>query len=379
MTHDYRTPEEGQRRLELRRRAFGPQGDVEELGDGWVLRFPSGDGWRSVLEEFQGHVQEDYSWVGIHVEARAGERTMLTLCGSDAVKRWGQQEMDLARWTGSPRRAKAERMWRATTSFARTLPDFLIAGAPRSGTWTMFNALGRHPSIEMSAVKEVAWFNVRYDKSALWYRRSFPTMFQRFMTRRRTGAFATGEATPTYLFHPHAARRIKKLIPDVKLIIMLRNPVQRAYSHYHWAVRMGFEPLSFDDVIDREEGRVAGELEKMLADENYLSFPRSYLSYIGMGRYAEQIEDWLEVFPREQFLFLSTDELKRDTGDVLDRTARFLGLHTTALPESKRANKGFYPKASASARERLSDYFRPHNERLWELLGTDYGWNKADP
>src|SRR3954453_12461513 len=124
-----------------------------------------------------------------------------------------------------------------------------------------------------------------------------------------------GEASPSYLFHPLAPDRVARLLPDARLIALLRSPVERAFSHYQHEVALGREPLSFEEAIDREDERMRGELEHMLRDPYYFSHTWWNYTYVARGRYAEQLERWFADFPREQLLVLLTDELAADTAD----------------------------------------------------------------
>jgi hypothetical protein len=100
----------------------------------------------------------------------------------------------------------------------------------------------------------------------------------------------TGEATPSYAYYPHALRRIAETVPEAKLILLLRDPVERAFSHYKHAKRLGKEELSFEEAISAEGERLRGEEEKLLEDDTYNSFPYMYQSYLRRGHYAEQVE-----------------------------------------------------------------------------------------
>src|SRR5581483_8059296 len=122
-----------------------------------------------------------------------------------------------------------------------------------------------------------------------------------------------GEASPTYLFHPLAARRAHSIVPNAKLIVLLRNPIDRAYSHYQTGIRHDWEALSFEAALDREPERLHGSIDELLMDERHnRSFARYRWSYVSMGHYAELLETWLAYFPREQFHFVFSDELDRN-------------------------------------------------------------------
>ena len=113
--------------------------------------------------------------------------------------------------------------------------------------------------------------------------------------------FLTGEATPTYLHHPLTAKRISELLPNIKLIILLRNPIDRAYSHYQMEKRLGYEELTFEEAINFETSRLEGESEKMFKDPNYYSYERQIYSYLTSGIYVDQLKLWMNYFSKINF------------------------------------------------------------------------------
>src|SRR5690242_6983741 len=166
-----------------------------------------------------------------------------------------------------------EKLYRGLTSSIRLLPDFLIIGTQRGGTTSLYHYLEAHPCIGPSTTKEIHFFDRRVNKGIAWYRGHFPTRIEKYYVERLHGrAFITGEASPSYLFHPHVPRRIAKVLPHTKLIILLRNPIDRAYCQYYHSLELGYETLSFEEAIQGEEERTAREREKMLKDEGYESY-----------------------------------------------------------------------------------------------------------
>ena len=184
---------------------------------------------------------------------------------------------------------------RILTNNLRVLPNFLIIGVSRSGTTSLYNYLTQHPSVAPALIKEVYFFDRSYKRGLAWYRSFFPTVLEKYYsTTVKKKEFITGEATPCYIFHPHVPRRVFKTIPGIKLIVLLRNPVDRAYSFYHHNLRRGLESLSFEEAIESEVKRLRGELEKMMDDENYFSFNRQYYSYLSRGIYVDQLKNWIK-------------------------------------------------------------------------------------
>lgn len=264
---------------------------------------------------------------------------------------------------------------RGEKSASGGLPDFLIIGAQKGGTTFLYNLLARHPYVEPASTKEVHYFDVRYEKGEEWYRSHFPKAATKDGLK-----IQSGEASPYYLFHPHAARRAAGTVPQAKVIALLRNPVDRAYSDYQHKFREGREDLDFEAAIEAEESRLAGEKEKMLADEGYDSLAYRKYSYLARGVYVDQLAGWHEHFGRDRVLVLKSEDLFERPPEVFGRVREFLGLpewepDASLLrggPES--THEGGYQPLSPTLRERLEAYFEPHNRRLYEYLGTDFGW-----
>ncbi|HEU4753558.1 MAG TPA: sulfotransferase domain-containing protein [Armatimonadota bacterium] len=271
----------------------------------------------------------------------------------------------------------AERGLRAITARARLLPDFLIIGAQKGGTTSLYEYLAAHPCVGPAAIKEVHFFDLKWDRGVSWYRAQFPTAQEKRRAEQATGQpFLTGEATPYYLYHPPAAERAFSVVPAARLIVMLRNPADRAYSHYQHERRAGREPLSFEEALEREVERLAEEPEAMTGRAEFSSGRRRH-SYLARGRYAEQLERWLARFPREQLLILNSERFYADPAAATEQACRFLGLPPPAQAEYPRHNPGSYRGGMEPAtRRRLLDHFAPENERLFRLLGERYDWDE---
>src|SRR5581483_11863989 len=150
---------------------------------------------------------------------------------------------------------------RQLTADFRVLPDFLVIGGQKCGTTALYNYIIEHPDIYLAVRKQMHYFDNRYEKGDRWYRSGFPTVAEKFyvknILRKR---FITCEATPNYIFHPQAARRVARLLPHAKFILVLRDPVDRAYSHYNHEIRKGTEMLSFEEAIAKEKERLQPEI-----------------------------------------------------------------------------------------------------------------------
>jgi hypothetical protein len=255
---------------------------------------------------------------------------------------------------------------RATAS-VRPLPDFLILGAQKAGTTALYAYLRRHPAITGPSWKEVSFFDRHYARGEGWYRGNFPNL-------ARTRGKLVGEASPSYVFHPLGPERVHGLVPAARLVVLVRNPVDRALSHYHHEVALGREPLSFDDALAAEEDRLRGEDARLRADPAYFSREWWSHTYKARGRYAEQLERWLAVFPREQLLIVPSEDLGDDPAGTFARVVAFLGAPPHELDSYPRVYEREYEPMTPETRTTLAAEFEEPNRRLYELLGRDLGW-----
>jgi len=248
------------------------------------------------------------------------------------------------------------------------LPDFIIVGAQKAGTTSLHAYLMKHPQVKPPVTKEVHYFDTHYHRGDAWYRSFFPSLSH----DAADGAprMITGEASPYYFYHPAVPARVASTVPTAKLIALLREPVSRAYSHYQMEHRKGLEDLSFEEAIEAEAERLDGEDDRLLRDERYKSRAHRHHSYLSRGIYADQILRWRSVFPVDQMLILKAEDLRTATDATLDRVLDFLDLPRTKLRIQAHRNVGTYPPMNSDTREKLVDYFRPANQRLYDVIGT---------
>jgi len=266
--------------------------------------------------------------------------------------------------------AAGQRLVAQTTSGVRLLPSFLIIGAKRAGTTSLYEYLVEHPGVVRSRLpKGSHYFDVRFSRGWNWYRSTFPLAINQ--------RAITGEASPYYLFHPLAPSRIAAALPDVRLIAILRDPVDRAYSQYQFERRGGFEELPLEKALDHEPERLAGEAERMVNEPGYESFAYRHHGYLARGRYAEQLERLYALVPPSRVLLLQSEMLLADPNAVLDRVWRFLGLPPHILDHPRLLDSGSYGPMATTIRERLQQYYHSHNRRLYELPGVDFRWPTA--
>jgi hypothetical protein len=265
------------------------------------------------------------------------------------------------------------------TSGKRMLPDYVIVGAQRAGTTSLHRHLLGHPNVARAllGLKGMHYFSTNYSRGLQWYRSHFPTNAAKAKFEAANGSkLVVGEGSPYYIFHPQAMERMAEALPDARIVVMLRDPVARAYSHYQHMLFEGLERVgSFEEALALEPERLAGEVDKILADPRYRSFHHQHHSYLARGHYAEQITRLWSLYPREQTLILRSEDFLSDAVSGLEQTVEFLGLPAFTFPaELREHNVGRYPKINPETRARLAEHFRESNERLYELLGRDMGW-----
>lgn len=251
------------------------------------------------------------------------------------------------------------------------LPDFVVIGAPRCGTSQFYGLLTRHPNVMGAAAKEIHYFDrpERLNKGVEWYRRCFPT--PQWNDERRS---ITGEATPRYLSDPLVPERMAQVIPEARLIVLLRNPVERAYSHYHLLSRRG-NSQSFEELIETEQVWLLDEGSKPSAHKRHGSVgngpPTNLLT---TGLYVDNLLRWREFFSNDQTLVLKSENFFKSSADTLELVQDFLGLPHHELKLPSRKSKYQYKPMDPATRQRLEAFFEPYNQRLYKYLGVDFGW-----
>jgi hypothetical protein len=253
------------------------------------------------------------------------------------------------------------------------LPTVLIIGAQKGGTTSLASYLAAHPNVVSPRSKEVHFFDLDYEKGAEWYRSQFPVGARRRLgSQWHHGRLLAFDATPYYILHPQAAVRASRLIPNARIIILLRDPVHRAYSHYYHEVRLGNECLSFENAIAAEPSRIAGEAERLRSEPFYQSFGYQHFSYLERGNYSDQIRQWLNHFRPDQFLVLSSEQFFENPANEYRRVLRFLGLPAWELPSYPAEHVGRYPPMPAHIRDRLVEYYAGYNRTLRSYLNSHW-------
>ncbi|NJP25601.1 sulfotransferase domain-containing protein [Microbispora hainanensis] len=279
----------------------------------------------------------------------------------------------------------AFRAYGMATARARKDPDFLLIGAKRGGSTSLYYALLEHPGIiplfpsadllpKANHTKGVHFFDSNYERGMRWYRSHLPSQAARGRAARRSGMpVLTGEASPYYLYHPLAAQRAGRDVPDARILLILRDPVERTFSHYRERVRNGAEHLSFEEALDAEAERTAGEEERLLKDPGYRSYAHEQQSYVAQSEYEKALRRWFDHFPADRFHVTSSEEFYRDPQRVCDEAAAFLGLPPAPLARAGKVwNSAPKAEISASTKRRLIEHFAPHNAALEKLVGRSF-------
>jgi hypothetical protein len=269
-------------------------------------------------------------------------------------------------------------LFRYLTLPLRVNPDFIIIGFHKSGTTSLYNYLIQHPNIESASEKELEFFSYAYDRGMSYYKLQFPTKIKKWLIERKTkNKFLTGEASPAYSYHPYAPERIKKNLPNVKLIVLLRNPIDRAYSDYNQDIRRDWQPnVSFEDAISQENShykKMMSELKNDLIKHHNVNWKRK--GYLTIGKYVIHLEKWIKLFGKEQIFFINTFDLENNLENTLKSLYEFLGVHYIQPQNLSKKNVGKYNKMLSSTRENLIEYYKEYNKQLEDMLSLKFNWN----
>ena len=241
-------------------------------------------------------------------------------------------------------------------------PDFIIAGASKCGTSSIYYYLSRHPQVLLSHTKEIDFFVSNYQRGIDWYLAHFPSITDR-------PDFLTGEATPNYLRFPEVARRIKDTFPQTKIIILLRNPVDRAISWHYHKLNTGLTSENIATAIATEIERLANVSEAEITNTGFYN-PDNIMSSL----YIYKIKPWIELLGREQFLILKSEDFYLNPLQNMTEVFNFLDLPNCPLNNYPKVNAGSYNRIDPNLRRTLSEYFAPYNQQLEEYLGMKFDW-----
>src|SRR5690606_3458899 len=270
---------------------------------------------------------------------------------------------------------------RSPADSGRALPDFIIIGAQKCGTSSLYAYLSENPYVRAASKKEVHYFDWNFRRGIEWYRSHFPTLEELGRCSQTGSHFLTGEASPYYLFDPRVPKRVKNQLPQVRLIVLLRNPVYRALSHFHDEARRGVEPLTFAEALDREGSRLraARAFGRGLGRRHGYYETKAYIhySYLARGLYAVQLQRWYRLFPAEQILVIKAEDMYADPQTTLHEVASFLGIPVFVPRKFEAVNACSYLAMDPTLCRRLHRYFSSHNARLYRMIGKYFGWEEA--
>ena len=275
---------------------------------------------------------------------------------------------------------------RLPTSSLRVLPDFLLIGTMRGGTSSLFKYLSSHPVVIPSLRKEIWYFSndKYYQKGEKWYRAHFPTgLYKHCLESLRGRNVLTFEASANYLYSPHAPELIKKTVPEARFIVMLRNPVERLYSHYQYNFRRGVEKRSLVEILEHISLHLHSGGPVMVQEAENTRAIENPFQYFSIGLYEQHLQNWLAHFPLEKFLVLQSEDFFSNTAEAYNQVLRFLELSEWKPAEfrnysywgNRRVKEKSQSAMESIQRERVSEWYMSYNEQLYRLIGRRFQWN----
>lgn len=264
------------------------------------------------------------------------------------------------------------------TAGLRFVPDFIIAGVQRGGTTSLFRALLQHPqAVRPTFHKGTDYFSAHYDQGEAWYRSHFPLRRVAALRWRGDGAPVAFESCEYYFFHPLAAQRIAADLPHVKVVVMLRDPVERAYSAYEHERARGYEQADFDTALAEEDSRVAADLDRMASGQIVDSYASRHYAYAHRGDYVTQLRRLYAHVPRERVLVLQSESFFAEPEAAFARMAAFVGLGEPPRMHFEQHNARPRSDMSSAARARLIERYAAQVPDLAELLGEPPQWGSG--
>jgi len=256
----------------------------------------------------------------------------------------------------------------------RVLPECFVIGVVRSGTTSLYHYLGQHPCIGSSAYDEIGYFDDNYHLGVNWYKSLFPTKFTKNKIIKKHGSFLTYDVTPFYIYNPLVARRISASFPRAKIISNLRNPIDRAYSNYILMYQDGDTTKTFEEMIQIAMDEIEKNKAK-LNDEVYIA-DIFYQNILARGFYADQLKIWFEKFQKKQILIIPSEDLALKPDQVLTKVFEFLDLPYFKIKDFTRQNRREYHPMKDETRKLLVEFYKPHNKKLFDMLGSKFDWDK---
>lgn len=272
-----------------------------------------------------------------------------------------------------------KRWWwtsRRPTARFRALPDFVVFGAQKSGTTSIYNYLLKHPQVKRAFGQEPVFFSheVKFSKGLIDYRANFPLERWPTPSGHPTRRWITGEASGEYLYYPTAPARIAQALPSVRLILVLRDPVQRTISGYYHTVKLGLEDRSLEEALGDEIRWHTGELEHDGPTHRRFDKWGSGRSYIGRSLYAHHLQPWIDLFPSERMLVIEAEKMFEQPQGVMQEVTDFLGIEPCpATADLGAFNVGRRSEVDPSLQGWLQELFITPNAELDDLLRSAFG------
>ena len=286
------------------------------------------------------------------------------------------QSRDEVRDLLRPRLRQGADMVGQATRRLRATPGLLIAGGQRCGTTSMYKALVQQPTIFRPVWRKgVHYFDVSFDHDLDWYRGHFPLQAQLERSGRKHGTNALCfESSPYYLFHPLAGERIAATLPEVKMLILVRDPVERAYSAHAHELARGFETLPFEAALEAEAGRLEGEEQRLRDDPAYESLAHRHQAYRQRGEYAPQIEKMASLLGREQVKVVDSHRFFETPGEAYAEVLEWLEVKPVRSAVFDKYNGRPRLEMPDHVRRALTAHFEPFDEQLTPWLGHEPSW-----
>lgn len=270
---------------------------------------------------------------------------------------------------------RSVKSYRLVTANLRLHPDFIIIGARKCGTTSLYCYLVNHPMVLPALKKEIFYFTHYQGKGKDWYRSHFPTTIERWFTEKiHRHKVITGEATSSYIFNPEVPQLVYEMNPMVKIIAVLRNPIDALYSAYQFGIKMNTytrEEVVFDNIIESEIQALKDKPSNYLAD-NYATIANKFL--LSRGLYLNMLEFWYEMFPPSSLHIIISESLFNNPQATMERLFKFLDLPSHSMKNYEKCNVNSYSEMSPRIREMLANFFAPHNQKLQDRLGIETGW-----
>ena len=272
------------------------------------------------------------------------------------------------------------------TASTRPDPDFLLIGTKRGGTTSLYYDILKLPQVvtlfpsarylpKANETKGIHFFDSHYHRGERWYRSYLPSRASRARAEKSLDKpVVVGEASPYYLFHPLAAERASRMVPNAKLILLLRDPVMRTYSHWKERRRSDAEPLDFLDALEAEPSRLAGEEQKLIDDPRYYSYAHEQQSYSEQSHYFPSIMRWVELYGIENVLVIASEDYYSDPATALAQVAAFLGIEYSPLASAEHLNAAQGEPLDNEIIDMLKPRFAADNAALETLIGRKLPW-----